>query len=113
MESWRELLFERTWWTWNAADKSFHSVFIHWFNLFEGCAWVCFAGLVLNRFARHRKSRVELAYATAFLVFGLTDFLEAHALSSWLLWVKLVNLLLLWRLRSLVMKRWYPQSRVY
>ena len=62
---------------------------------------------------RHRRSRLELAYALAFLTFGLTDLREAFALQSWLIWVKLMNLLVLFGLRRIVIQRYYPTSRLY
>src|SRR5262245_11750471 len=108
-----DLLWTHTWWAWIPGDRAWNSLFVHWFNLFEGAAWWTLAGLVLGRYRRHRHSPLELAYSAAFLTFGLTDFYEAFALTSWLLWVKLANLIALLRLRKTVMRRWYPVSRVY
>ncbi|WP_337176647.1 hypothetical protein [Paludisphaera sp.] len=81
------------WWTYVPRSATWIEHATHGFNLFEGAAWVVFAGLVLTRWARHRRSRVEPVYALAFLTFGLTDFREAYALDSWLIAVKLVNLI--------------------
>jgi hypothetical protein len=108
-----DLLWNRTWWQYRPSDPSAFSLPYHAFNLFEGAAWLTFAGLVLWRHAKHRRSPVEVAYATAFLTFGLTDFREAYALSSWLVWIKLANLFLLARLRSMVIRRYYPESTLY
>lgn len=113
MPDWVDLLWAHTWSSYDAADRSWHGLFVHWFNLFEGCAWWTFGGLVLNRWLRRGASRWELAYAAAFFVFGLTDFLEAWSLASWLLWGKLANLIVLFRLRALAIARWYPGSRLY
>jgi hypothetical protein len=60
-----------------------------------------------------RRSRLEILYALAFFTFGLTDFREAYVLRSWLVGVKLVNLIALIRLRAVAIKRWYPGSRLY
>ena len=49
----------------------------------------------------------------AFFTFGLTDFREAYVLESWLVWVKLLNLVLLIWLRSIAVRRWYPESRLF
>lgn len=85
----------------------------HAFNLFEGVMWVVLAALVLRRNLRHQHALIELAYALSFLTFGLTDFREAYALSSWLLWIKGLNLVLLLWLRSLVIRRYYPGSKLF
>ena len=107
-----DIAFVRTWWTYGArGNDRWFEVPYHAFNLFEGAAWVVFAGLVAGRYARHRRSPIELAYSLAFLAFGLTDFVEAYALSSWLVWAKLVNLLILAQLRAIVVRRFYPASR--
>lgn len=113
MSHFLDLLLLRVWWTWDPSDPTWHSRFVHWFNLFEGAAWWTFAALVLRRHFRHRRSPWELAYAAAFLIFGATDFVEASALTSWLLWVKLIALIVLWRLRRTAISRWYPENRVY
>ena len=72
-----------------------------------------FGGLVLARYLRWRRSSIEAGYALAFVSFGLTDFVEAYALSSWLIWVKLANLIVLARLRAIVIRLYYPTSRLY
>jgi hypothetical protein len=106
------LLF-RTWWTYPSGRASWIEVAYHGFNLFEGAAWLILSGLVLSRFLKYRRSTWEVAYALAFFTFGLTDFREAYALDSWLIWLKAANLLVLIRLRSLVMSRHYRGSKLY
>lgn len=108
-----DILLFRTWWTHRSADTPWVETPYHVFNLFEGTVWFVLSGLVLRRFLIHRHSTIEVAYALAFFTFGLTDFREAYALQSWLIWVKVVNLLLLLWLRALVIKRYYPESRLY
>ena len=108
-----EILFLNTWWAYDSSDRTAHSIFVHWFNLFEGCAWIVFATLVLVRYLRFRRSRIEIVYAVTFVVFGLTDFREAFSLQSWLLWLKLFILIVLFCLRRFVMRRFYPESRIY
>ncbi len=108
-----EILFTETWWCYDPRELSAHSIFTHWFNLFEGVAWCVFAVLVIRRYSRFRRSSIEIAYAGVFLLFGLTDFREAFCVQSWLLWIKLVILIALFFLRRLVMRRFYPESKVY
>lgn len=110
---WLDWLFFKTWWRYDPRDTPWVAIPYHAFNLFEGCAWVVFAGLVLRRCWRNQRSRLEAGYAVAFCRFGLTDFCEAYALSSWLLWAKLVNLIVLLKLRAEVIRRYYPGSRLY
>jgi hypothetical protein len=106
------LLF-RTWWTYRSANTPWVEVPYHAFNLFEGTVWVALSGLVLRRFLKYRHSNIEVVYALAFFTFGLTDFREAYALQSWLIWLKAANLLALLRLRAVVIKRYYPKSKLY
>jgi hypothetical protein len=108
-----DLLWTRTWWRFQPGDRSDFSMPYHVFNLFEGAAWVVFSGLVLFRYYRNRRSVLELWYSLSFFTFGLTDFREAYALSSWLVWVKLANLIVLAWLRSRVIRRFYPTSTLY
>jgi hypothetical protein len=108
-----DLLFFKSWWTYRAGNQDWFEFPYHYFNLFEGAVWVTLAILVLSRYIKRRQSTIELAYALAFSTFGLTDFREAYALGSWLIWIKGINLLVLIRLRSIVIKRYYPQSKLY
>lgn len=85
----------------------------HGMNLVEGLVWLIFAGLVLRRYAAHRKSPLELLYALAFVAFGLSDFREAYVLQSWLILFKGVNLAALIYLRWIILRRYYPQARTY
>ncbi len=108
-----DLLFSKTWWRYRPGEITWIYAPYHVFNLFEGCAWFVFGALVLNRYWKHHHSSLELWYALAFFTFGLTDFREAYVLNSWLIWLKLANLVFLFRLRSLVIKRYYPSSKLY
>lgn len=108
-----EIVFTETWWTYDPRDRSLHSLFYRSFNMLECAAWLVFGLLVLVRFLRQRRSRIELIYAAAFIAFGLTDLREAYSLQSWLLWLKLVNLVVLLWLRGIVMRRFYPESKLY
>ena len=107
------LLFFRTWWSLGVGKHSSAELMLHAFNLFEGSVWLILAALVIRRYYWHRSSSLEILYALAFVTFGLTDFREAYTLQSWLIWIKLINLVVLFRLRSLVIKRFYPQSKLY
>ena len=77
-----DLLWNRTWWQYRPGDPSSFSLPYHAFNLFEGAAWLTFAGLVYWRHAKYLRSPLEVVYSIAFLAFGLSDFREAYALSS-------------------------------
>ncbi len=103
----------RTWWTYRSGNPDWFEIPYHFFNLFEGMIWVILSIQVLVRYIRHRCSAVEIVYAGAFFAFGLTDFREAFSLESWLIWIKAANLLALIRLRSIVIKRHYPASKLY
>lgn len=108
-----DLLVWRTWWTYPTGRREWFDSPYHFFNLFEGTVWVILSILVLARCVRSRRSLMEVAYALAFFSFGLTDFREAYALNTWLIWVKAANLLALIGLRAVVIKRYYPASRLY
>jgi hypothetical protein len=108
-----DLLWFRVWWRYPDPLDPWFSPPYHVFNLFEGACWLVFAGLVFRRYRTFRHSSLEIPYALAFFSFGLTDFREAYVLESWLVWVKLVNLLVLIGLRRIVIRRWYPESRLY
>jgi len=105
-------LFTRTWWTYDPAGDAFGQAY-HWMNLVEGSAWLVFAAVVFGRHARHRHSPIELLYGLAFVTFGLSDFREAHALESWLILFKGLNLFALLYLRRLDIRRFYPQSKTF
>lgn len=108
-----ELIFVQTWWRYTPGDGQWFTAIYHWFNIAEGCAWVACSGLALRRFLAHRKSRSEITYAIAFLTFGITDFVEAWEKSSWLIWLKLFNLIVLLQHRRSIMSRYYPTAQLY
>ena len=133
MRQFIETLFTKTWWQWNPSDGQWFSVIYHWFNILEGVSWIVFAALVFQRYVSQRNSSVEIAYSNvatrwplrndsqrnssveiaysvAFLAFAATDFLEAWEQSSWLIWLKLLNLIALLWLRRIVMQRCYPSA---
>jgi hypothetical protein len=107
-----DFLVYRTWWAYG-PDPSWVEVALHAFNLFEGSVWLVLSGLVLRRFFRHRHSPIEVMYALAFFTFGLTDFREAYGLQSWLILLKAANLVVLLWLRAIVIKRFYPGSKLF
>lgn len=111
-----DILWTRTWWAYASAEDPLHAVIYRSINVVEGLFWVGFAFLVLRRRAQQpsdRRSGIEIAYALTFLAFGITDFREAVALQSWLIWVKLLNLILLIWIRNRVIKTLYPDSKLY
>ena len=103
----------KTWWSYDAAPASAFSRIYRTINLVEGSIWFVLALLVLVRFARHRKSGLELLYAAAFLTFGASDFREAIALETWLILAKGLNLIALVWLRRTILMRYYPTSRTF
>ena len=107
-------LWLHKWWSYAGSEDPLHANLYRGINLIEGLFWVGFFLAVLARHLRNKDGRpIELAYALAFLCFGLTDFREAIALQSWLIWVKLINLVVLIWLRKRVMKTLYPEAKVY
>ncbi|MDP6442744.1 MAG: hypothetical protein QF805_03035 [Pirellulaceae bacterium] len=111
MNAFVEIALTRTWWSYQ-GDDLYGSVY-HWFNLFEGLAWATFAVLVARRHLRHRSSNLEWGYAAAFAAFAATDFCEAWLLTSWLIWLKLINLVVLLWVRKVVVSRYYPTAKLY
>lgn len=113
MTPFQEMLFTRVWWKYDRQDEQWFSGIYHWFNLFEGMTWLVLAVIVLLRYLKHRHSPLEILYGALFLTFAATDFCEAWEQSSWLIWLKLFNLLTLLWVRHAVMKCWYPSAKVY
>ena len=107
-----DLLWTHVWWRY-PVQPGWESRLYHGFNLVEGAAWFLFSMLVFARWIRHRKSAAELGYALAFLTFGLTDFVEAWISTSGLLWLKLLNLAVLFSFRRHALRRWYPGSHLF
>ena len=111
---WLDLLWWHTWWQYDPNGSVSDLVWQHGFNLFEGVCWGAFGTLVIRRHLRSRKSkRLELSYAFAFFLFGISDFIQAYLLTSWLLVWKLLNLIALLVLRKLTIKTYYPDSKVF
>ncbi len=109
-------LFVETWWTWDRPPgqvKSLQDHLCHYFNLCEATAWFIFAMLVFRRWLRYRRSSTEIAYLIAFLLFGVSDIIEAWKLTSWLLWWKVLNLAILLLLRRTIICRYYPDQRLF
>jgi hypothetical protein len=87
--------FCKSWWIHSSGNPDWFEIPYHFFNLLEGTIWMLLSALVLARYIRYRHSIIEAMHSAAFFTFGLTDFREAYALQSWLIWLKLANLLLL------------------
>lgn len=103
------IILANRWWTYDPA-VGWHGVY-HWFNVVEGGVW-CLLGLyVARRFLLNQRSLWEVAYAVAFFTFGISDFIEAQQLDTWMLLFKAINLLVLILLRWHVLKRHYPDTR--
>lgn len=100
-------------WRYSVVQPSTFSVAYHWFNLGEGLAWCLIALLVLRRFMKTRRSSLEVVYAIAFVTFGVSDFVEAYALTVWLILAKGVNLLAILSLRRFILRHYYPEARAF
>jgi len=111
-----QLLWTETWWTWNRPPRDpllFHDFACHYFNLCEATVWFVIAALVLKRWWTFRRSFLEVGYAIAFLLFGISDVIEAWNLTSWLLWWKAINLVALFQFRRTIIGRYYPDRRLF
>ncbi len=115
MDDLAHTLFWKTWWSWSRPGKEPYTwvdIVCRDFNFLEAASWFVFAILVLLRWRRNRSSSLELWYALAFLLFGVSDLIEAWVLTSWLLWWKGVNLVALYLLRRSVMRKFYPDAKL-
>ncbi|TWU47808.1 hypothetical protein [Rubripirellula reticaptiva] len=108
-----DLLVQRTWWRYPPSGNNLFNELYHWFNIAEGTVWFVLSWLVIRRYWMHRNSRLEIAYSILFLAFGVTDFLESYALTSWLIWLKIFNVLQLFVVRRIVIRRYYCGSTLY
>ena len=113
MEEVIDILLYRTWWRYEDYSHSAFAEAYHWFNIIEGFVWIAIGVLIFARFGRHRHSTLEVFYALSFIAFGLTDFAEAMALQSWLIWVKAIILGIVLYSRRIVLQRYYPNKRVF
>jgi len=111
-----DILWTRTWWVYAGSEDPIHAMIYRGINLIEGAFWVGFSVLVLIRRSKQpcgKRTALEIVYAVTFFAFGLTDFREAVALQSWLIWIKLAILILLIMVRRRVIKSLYPESKLY
>jgi hypothetical protein len=116
MPDFARILFWQTWWSWSRADNEPYTwidIACRDFNFVEAACWFLFAAFVLLRWQKYRRSSLELGYALAFVLFGVSDLIEAWFLTSWLLWWKAINLVALYLLRRSVMRRFYPDAKVF
>lgn len=97
----------------DSLPESFWRPAYQWVNRAEGLIWLILAGLVYRRFAKSQKSEVEPLYALAFLLFGISDFIEAVEYPAWLGIWKVENLLVLLYCRSYLLRVHYVDSKVY
>jgi|GEM_PF-4110421 uncharacterized membrane protein len=91
---------------------SFRSAY-QWINGLEGGAWVILGFLVLRRGKWLNITAIEGYYFSAFLLFGISDFIEMNSYPIWLGVWKVVNVFVLLLLRSWVIRTKYPDSKVY
>ena len=81
------------------------------FNVAEAAAWFAIAVFVCYRYMRHRKTWYELLYALSFVLFGVTDLIETHSTTVWLLGFKAACLLAILLGRRLVVG-YYPDAKL-
>ena len=86
-------------------------IFYFGFNAIEALAWFTFAVIVLSRWHRNRKTKLEIAYSALFLVFGLSDVMEIIAYPLWLLLVKGVILTGLFLTRRHLIRDYYKGKK--
>ncbi|WP_404306120.1 hypothetical protein [Neorhodopirellula lusitana] len=113
MKQLTDLLIQRTWWRYSPRHGDLFNDLYHGFNLCEGAFWVALSCLVLRRYWIHRNSQLEIVYSILFLTFGITDFVESSALTSWLIWLKVMNLVPLFLVRRTIIRRYYRESKLY
>lgn len=82
------------------------------FNLLEALAWWAIGAWALVRYARWRRSPVELLYVAMFALFGFSDVLEAHAVTGWLLLAKGLIFANLVTARLYLVRVCYPGARL-
>lgn len=112
MPSWLSEFLYRELWAFPASDPHHWSLVYRWFNITEGAIWCLFGLWVVRRYLQYHRSLAEIAYAVAFVAFGLSDFREATALHGWLVVAKALNLAALLSLRAHVLKRHYPDCKL-
>ena len=81
-------------------------------NLVEALFWLGIAAWVFARHCRGRGGRWEVAYALAFVLFGLSDVAESFAVPPALIAAKGLILAGIITLRSVVVRRYYPGQRM-
>ncbi|HEY4262072.1 MAG TPA: hypothetical protein VGM98_18020 [Schlesneria sp.] len=116
MDDLAHTLFWKTWRSWSQPGDEPHTwidIACREFNFVEAGSWFVFALLVLARWYRQRHSSLELWYSLAFVLFGISDLIEAWVLTSWLLWWKVINLVALFLLRRHVMRKFYPDAKLF
>lgn len=106
-------LIARRWWSWSPTQHSAFDSIYRGMNFVEGMLWFLLALLVTVRFLRNRRSALEPVYATLFLLFGVSDFVEMRAVDTWLILAKGAILLMLLAVRREVLRRYYPDCRTY
>lgn len=99
----------------NGAFRSVYSINLAYqaLNTIEGIAWIILGVLVIKRSKWLHTTLLEITYALAFIFFGVSDFIEVNSYPLWLAFWKLFNVLILLYLRSIVIRVYYPESRVY
>ena len=103
--------FIEPWWVYGETDGAIISEIYHWFNISEGCIWLICSMFVFVRYIKYRNSFMEVFYATAFITFAISDFIEAQQMSFWLAAAKSANLIILIYLRYTLHTRYYPTAK--
>jgi len=109
---WQSLseMLAKQWWVYSAEATDL-SHFYHWFNIVEGTIW-CLIGLfVFRRYLENQHCLSEVAYGVGFFLFGISDFVEAQGLYTWLILYKALNIIALLGLRRHLLRRHYTEAK--
>ncbi|MCJ8346652.1 hypothetical protein MJH12_14005 [bacterium] len=87
--------------------------YYQWINRLEGSAWVVFSILSMRRYLKHKKNAIEPIYAFIFLIFGVSDYVEALMYPGWLGLLKFYTVGILLYCRSYLMRHHYKEAIVY
>lgn len=97
-------------WEYDPADGL--AVAYHWLNLAEATAWFVIAAVVARRLYRQRRRPGwELVYAGLFVLFGLSDVIEAYRVPLWLVAAKGLNFAAIVAVRQLIVRRVYVGAK--
>jgi len=92
---------------WRYDPTATDAVIYSWFNVAEAVAWFAIAGYVLGRFAKYRRTGLEVVYGVTFILFGISDLWESYIVQPWLIGVKGLIFIGLVAMRMRLVRRHY------